>query len=240
MEILNVVLQILTLFALLYFVLTKSYFSEKGRNIATKEDIGKITDKIEKVKQAYNNESELLKANLNLLSDFQNERNKESKKAILNFYDEYNNWLINSLNVPLSKYSDDNFTFLRQRCAFIEECYIKVNIHHERLRLFIDNAKLFDVINELKIMTIEYSNSVNLFVINTAEQIEQRTIVQKYAKPTDNLKDLTDPYRREEMKLFTEHNEKIIEFYKKQRPLFNKFTTIVKETLNNLNQETIK
>jgi hypothetical protein len=42
---------------------------EKGKNLATKEDIAEITDKIEKVKYEYNGEIEKLRSNLN--RDFQ-------------------------------------------------------------------------------------------------------------------------------------------------------------------------
>lgn len=37
-----------------------SYFSEKGKNLATKEDVEEITDKIEKIRSNYVYESELL------------------------------------------------------------------------------------------------------------------------------------------------------------------------------------
>lgn len=37
-----------------------AYFSEKGKNLATKEDISQITEKIESVKSIYNNEDKIL------------------------------------------------------------------------------------------------------------------------------------------------------------------------------------
>jgi len=37
-----------------------SYFSEKGKNLATKEDISQITNSIENVKSIYNNEDKVL------------------------------------------------------------------------------------------------------------------------------------------------------------------------------------
>jgi hypothetical protein len=42
-----------------------SYFTEKGKNLATKEDIAQITDLIEEVKSVYSRDIELLKAELN-------------------------------------------------------------------------------------------------------------------------------------------------------------------------------
>lgn len=45
-----------------------SYSSEKGKNLATKEDIGDITRKVEEVKTGYVTELERLKVDLSLLS----------------------------------------------------------------------------------------------------------------------------------------------------------------------------
>ncbi|MCE9792818.1 hypothetical protein LZ659_14520 [Shewanella indica] len=45
-----------------------SYSSEKGKNLATKEDIGEITRKVEEVKAGYITEIERLKVDLSLLS----------------------------------------------------------------------------------------------------------------------------------------------------------------------------
>src|SRR5947207_2894334 len=41
-----------------------AYFSEKGKNLATKEDIGRITDQIEKVKSTYSEQMERYKREL--------------------------------------------------------------------------------------------------------------------------------------------------------------------------------
>jgi hypothetical protein len=65
----NVILDFIILLAvgLVYFLLNKtipSYFSEKGKNLATKQDIGDITDKIESVKKIYQSEIEELKSSL--------------------------------------------------------------------------------------------------------------------------------------------------------------------------------
>ena len=40
----------LTLLALLWFMFLKSYFGEKGKNLATKEDVAEITSLVESVK----------------------------------------------------------------------------------------------------------------------------------------------------------------------------------------------
>lgn len=49
-----------------YIARSKSYESEKGKNLATKEDIGDITKEIESIKECYNNSLEKYKIGLQL------------------------------------------------------------------------------------------------------------------------------------------------------------------------------
>ncbi|HGE6917179.1 TPA: hypothetical protein ACGCBC_000829 [Pseudomonas aeruginosa] len=65
MEILYLFLQLATLSVLAWLLLfPKRYIGEKGKNLATKEDIGEITNEIEKVKNQYSADLEGLKAGL--------------------------------------------------------------------------------------------------------------------------------------------------------------------------------
>jgi len=66
-----------------------SYFKEKGKNLATKEDIGKITQEIESVKSSYSSSLELFK--INLQKDF------EHSKSIINYCNQIDTQLINLL-----------------------------------------------------------------------------------------------------------------------------------------------
>jgi hypothetical protein len=52
-EIINLSLNVLIAIGGVYLIFFKSYFKEKGKNLATKEDIGVITTKIEEVKTIY-------------------------------------------------------------------------------------------------------------------------------------------------------------------------------------------
>lgn len=67
--ILNIVVIIgIGLIGLLWKSTLKNYLSEKGKNLATKEDIAEITDKVEEVKSTYLIELEKIKVDLSLLS----------------------------------------------------------------------------------------------------------------------------------------------------------------------------
>lgn len=66
MEILNInlALEIVIIIGGLYLAFFKSYFTEKGKNLATFEDITGITTKIESVKEVFNTKIESIKSEL--------------------------------------------------------------------------------------------------------------------------------------------------------------------------------
>lgn len=55
---------IFTAFAFIVFLVYEGYFKEKGKNLATKEDISEITNEIKKVESVYNNSLEKYKFEL--------------------------------------------------------------------------------------------------------------------------------------------------------------------------------
>jgi len=56
----SIIMSIVNLIALLLVLFLKSYASEKGKNLATKQDIAVITDKVEGIKTKYESESKLI------------------------------------------------------------------------------------------------------------------------------------------------------------------------------------
>lgn len=63
-QVINLILEIIILIGGLYLIFFKSYFKEKGKNLATFEDIGEITRKVENVKDDFNTKIEGLKSDL--------------------------------------------------------------------------------------------------------------------------------------------------------------------------------
>lgn len=64
MQVINIALDVLILISGLYLIFFKSYFKEKGKNLATFEDIEVITKKVENVKEDFNIKLEGLKSEL--------------------------------------------------------------------------------------------------------------------------------------------------------------------------------
>jgi len=83
---------IITLYLIIKNLLP-SYFSEKGKNLATKDDIAKITSLVESVKHTFTTETEKLKANLQLLTNIQVGVESEERNAIVDLNEKYFKWL---------------------------------------------------------------------------------------------------------------------------------------------------
>ena len=77
MNLLQIIIDIILIITLLYIAFFKSYFTEKGKNIATKEDIGYITKEIETVKNE-----------VKYFNQIKFEISKEKKEAALDYYNQ--------------------------------------------------------------------------------------------------------------------------------------------------------
>ena len=81
---------------ILYFTaknLLPSYFNEKGKNLATKEDISDLTQLVETVKYNFTKETEHLKSNLQFLTNIHGSLIVEERNAIVDLNEKYFSWL---------------------------------------------------------------------------------------------------------------------------------------------------
>lgn len=78
----ELIVELMIFILLLYVAFVKSYFQEKGKNLATKEDISDITDLIESVKSRLQLS---LQAKVNL--------KREEHDAVIAYYSALSSWL---------------------------------------------------------------------------------------------------------------------------------------------------
>jgi hypothetical protein len=65
-----------------------SYVTEKGRNLATKQDIAAITKEVESVKAFYTREIEHLRSSLTVLANQRSAFDEQRRKALFQFFDD--------------------------------------------------------------------------------------------------------------------------------------------------------
>lgn len=111
------------------------YFQQKGKNLADKQDLQKLTGIVEEVKQKYANENELLKADLAVFTSKQNVIYNEGKDALIENFSDLNKWFWDSLQVDVKDFSANNIVDIEVRLAKMKEQYQAANISFGRVEL---------------------------------------------------------------------------------------------------------
>jgi|GEM_PF-4755624 len=169
MELVRLLLDIIIILIGLYIVLFKSYFSEKGKNLATKEDISDITSKIETIKNLSSKEQDWF---------------IESKLSLINYYDSYILW---------TEYSIKRIDIVINNSFFpdkIRRTIDDLNIQHSkvisciwRLTLYESDEKFINNIKEAYLMAAKLHSLTMDFLIDI------ETISLKLEKLESLLKD---------------------------------------------------
>lgn len=143
----------------MYLAFFKSYFQEKGKNIATSEDIENLTTKVESVKQKFLDKNTNLKAKLDLLTNLQIGHRNDEKSALLSFHQCISAWivLLTRTSILVDEYDNDE---IMQKIYDYEEHYKKVNYSHALLKLYVEDEKLLALIDNIIIKTLENLSSL--------------------------------------------------------------------------------
>lgn len=118
------------------------YVQQKGKNLADKEDLGKLTEIVEDVRHKYAKENELLKSSLTLFTNKQNILFTEGKNAIIEFYSNLNKWLWHNLDISAHEYNHTNFTELSTKLLTMRDHYHDTNISFGKVQLLGNDENL--------------------------------------------------------------------------------------------------
>lgn len=179
MEYFHMTFDVIILIIFLYFLFIKNYFSEKGKNLATKEDIGKITEEIEIVK------NEIL-----ISTQAKSEFLRERKACLLDFHDKSNLFVdyftkfVDSLANNLSdiKLIQNEIGNIRLEGAKLVSSFMKLYIYFDNHHILLETAKTY------------YDSIVKLqrIVMSTLFQIEQSSQNEKFIKEIIGADYITD------------------------------------------------
>jgi peptidoglycan hydrolase CwlO-like protein len=143
----SIILQIILIAIVLFMFFWQSYFSKKGENLATKEDIEDITKKVETIKNE-------IHSTVSRKNDFLNER----KKVALSFFDntcffiDYSSKVIdilgnNSDNIALIQKQTEE---VRSQGAKIVSSFLKLFIYFEENSLTASARNYYDSVVEIQ------------------------------------------------------------------------------------------
>ncbi|MDO5615971.1 MAG: hypothetical protein Q4G16_07265 [Cruoricaptor ignavus] len=197
-------LQIILILIALYLALFKSYFQEKGKNIATKEDIEEITQKVEKIK---NDLTYSTQTKISLKS--------EEKKSLIEYYEKYYQFQNYLSDITLIGIHENNQEKIRDIEERIDQLKSDFDMASAKLELLINNKDFIQKSRELKLHTIKYQGVVNEYIGNVEKLfIDVRHILNTF--PKENQKEKIKKIYEERSNYYKELNTERMELYKVQ------------------------
>lgn len=185
------------------------YAQQKGKNQADKQDLEKLTEIVEDVKQRYVQENELLKSSLTILTNKQNVLFTEGKNAIIEFYSNLNKWLWHNLNISAHEYNHTNFTELSSRILTMRDHYNDTNISYGKIQILLNDDALILAGHEAVMETLY----LHQFIDKTLKGLQTTISTDKYLLDTLFSKEIKFDSLSQDMKAFcqTRANENTAE-----------------------------
>lgn len=159
-ELISLILQAVAIGLIGYVAFFKSYFSEKGKNIATKEDVQEITFLVEQAKQQFNHDLEHLRTRLTLYNESFMSIKSLERDALIKINSAYSEWVNSLVTFSLAFYFYDNYESLKTKDLFFNEKYMAFKVAEDNMHLYDHDSDLRDVSTKLTQLTLTLQESV--------------------------------------------------------------------------------
>lgn len=232
----TVVLILIALFQIgIVFILiyTKKYLGAKASNKAMQEDIGQITEIVEKIKSDLSQQGNLINAQLSHKSKYALEIKQEERQAYIDFNRKISAWLYSIVRFNFSEYNLDNYRELKSMFNIFSSRQYESDVADAHLGLFTKekefHLKKLDL--EGAILTLENITEKAILTISLAYE---ECDIEVNSNPSDYK---THSKARNELyaKVVTIHG-KYLDDFKEQY----KIVIAEKEILENMIQEKIR
>lgn len=170
-----ILLLIFNLFATLFSIFWKSYFSEKGKNLATKKDIGIITKEIETVK-----------TEISINFSKKNEFEKERKQIALSFFDTAYYFIDYSTQVTRIGNNLDDLNVIKFYIEDVRSQSAKVFSSYSKVLMYFDNdSDVCKTAGNLYDVAIKFQNSINELLIQLERLAQEKELLLDFLKKGD-------------------------------------------------------
>lgn len=221
--VLLIILQTIIICVGFYLAFFKSYFQEKGKNVATQEDIGKITKAVEDVRKQFTIETELLKNNLNLYTgSFQSIKTLE-RNALIEINSKYSQWLQSLKTFSLAYYSYDFYEPLLRKDLFFSEKQMEFEVAEDNLHLYAHDEELMELKKELTKATFQLHLSVISHIISFTKNCINYNLIVNHIPPGQELEE-NRKYHEKQQPVIDSSISGMVELYNKILPYQVKFT----------------
>jgi hypothetical protein len=205
-EPMQLILEVLILLLLLYLAFFKSYFQEKGKNFATKEDVEEITSLVESVKSQLQFS---LQAKLSLRA--------EEHQALIDYFSKYSAWLSAVTNWSSVGINKDNTTRLAEIRSQLDILHQDFDLAAGKLELFVENEHIRSQHGPLVIETLKFQGHAQ----QAAFEIERIHLESTHMMLTTPLDQQAERYRElleKEKDHYKKYKGEQLEMYRALRP----------------------
>ena len=216
-----------------YIAKQKSYETEKGKNLATKEDIGEITKEIETVKNTFTIETEKLKAKLTLFTNVQYGIISEERNAIIEFVKSLYNLESSIFKTP-TKITDNKA--IEREMENMDNAHYALKCAQALFNLYIEDDELkIEAINLIKYTVNQIYILQNAYGEIMIKNIEIELRRKEVYENTTAKRDIMKKVFQERQEIYTNAREKTTNLYSsyiKDRAIFeNKCRTRIYKLL---------
>lgn len=219
--VLLIIINIISVIIGLYLALFKSYFQEKGKNLATNEDIEELTEKVESVKQNFIEKNAVLKARLDILTSLELNHKHDERAGLIAFHRALKNWIRLLTESTPSLIDDYDNNEVHAKIYQYEMSYQKVLDCEALLELYIVDKEFIQSIYDLKscILNNLMSNPVQCLI-----KIKENNLkVQLFRNSPPPLNEEDEIMKKEELaillderqELYHDYRSKMVEGYSK-------------------------
>ena len=155
---------IISIFILLFLTIGKyifpSYLNQKGKNLADKQDIENLTQKVENIKSSFNEKIEILKTDLNFKNQNKISVSSYEREALLNLNEKYAEWLNSLMNISFSLITVKNYSLIESYFSELKKRKIEFENSEAKLHIFMNDDELMQTKLNCYLKTLEMEHLV--------------------------------------------------------------------------------
>lgn len=201
-DLFQLIIQLLLLLFVLYLAFFKSYFSEKGKNLATQEDVQRITSLVENVKVQLQFS---LQAKLVL--------KREEHDALLQYYSKLYAWVEAVSGFEFAGITYETLDELDKRMSNIDIMHSDTSMALAKVEVLIDNEEFKTQGRELMVKILEFQRPTQemcgkfklscLEVHNVRIEAKKSGKLDTYRDALDGQRDIVREYRAEQFERYS-------------------------------------
>lgn len=194
LQYIQIIIEVIIVLLGFYIAFFKSYFKQKGKNLATQEDIGKITNTVESIKAEFIHQAERLKVELQLQNQLRFSIKSEERGSLINCYDSYFLWYNQILRINPTKFNIDNIGNIKEELFNIEQSQLDFRNALSKLELYIGDKTLINSFQELDHTTMNYFTDQVGIMVNFEKflNVEKKNVEGRKELKDEPSKELPD------------------------------------------------